>query len=56
MFELCKGIPYEDLIALLDENGWQYTWYMDQFYVSDVEDHWIGVNFVNWVVDSWETI
>lgn len=56
MFELCAGIPMEDLIVMLEESGWDYTWEMDQLYVSDVEDHWIAVEFVNGAVERWETV
>lgn len=55
-FDTLKGMTLEALGEFLDEQGWEQDWVMDQLYVSDRPDHWVGICFSNWVVCGWEAI
>ena len=56
MFELEKGMTMENLVAMLDEYGWNYEWVMDQLYVSPVEEVWYAVDLTGYKVNGWERV
>lgn len=48
------GMPYEDLIR--DPGIEDYTWEMDELYVTPDGEKWYWIGLKNWVVNSWERI
>ena len=55
-FNTLMGMPYEDLVEFIEEQGWDYGWEMDQLYVSDRADHFVWIGLTNWAVSGWEAV
>lgn len=51
------GLAMGDVIEMLDEFGWNYEWVMDQLYVSDIENHWMAIEFDgSYLAIGWEAV
>ena len=56
MFDMLIGMTLEDLGEYIEAQGWEQDWVMDELYVSDRPDHWVGINFAHGVVVGWEAV
>ena len=56
MFDMLIGMTLEDLGEYIEAQGWDQDWVMDQLYVSDRPDHWVGIDFAHGVVVGWEAV